>query len=155
MPLASAVRTASAVGADMPTTMPAPIAAVFCTISTDIRLVRMTAPVHPDLPFGARAPASLSSALCATHVLADQHGPSVGFEEPRGMGGASPVIEDLRRGEGRNRRADLFGGETRAVLDSLRDPAGFAQAVDAAQPAPRRPDELPPSLLQPAPRVRS
>jgi hypothetical protein len=45
IPLASAVRTASAVGADMATTAPAPIAAVFCTISTDIRLVRMTAPV--------------------------------------------------------------------------------------------------------------
>ena len=39
MPAASAVRTASAVGADTATTTGAPIAAAFCTISTETRLV--------------------------------------------------------------------------------------------------------------------
>ena len=40
IPAASAMRTASAVGADTDTITGAPIAVLFCTISTDTRLVR-------------------------------------------------------------------------------------------------------------------
>ena len=44
MPAASAIRTASAVGAETATINGAPIEAVFCTISTDTRLVSSTMP---------------------------------------------------------------------------------------------------------------
>ena len=44
MPALSAIRTASAVGADTATITGAPIAADFCTISTDTRLVSTTIP---------------------------------------------------------------------------------------------------------------
>lgn len=63
IPAASAVRMASAVGAETAMMMAAPIAAVFCTISTETREVTTTAPVEPSMPALASAPASLSSAL--------------------------------------------------------------------------------------------
>ena len=59
----SAVRIASAVGAEMAMSTEAPRIAAFCTISTERRLVTTTA---PSLPFtcAGQAAASLSSALC-------------------------------------------------------------------------------------------
>ena len=63
MPQASAMRTASAVGADTATMMGAPMAADFCTISTETRLVSTTMPLAALVPSRASAPASLSSAL--------------------------------------------------------------------------------------------
>ena len=63
MPAASAVRTASAVGADTATISGAPIVAVFCTISTETRLVSNTMPSAVETFACASAPASLSSAL--------------------------------------------------------------------------------------------
>src|SRR5579864_6651996 len=62
-PAASAVRTASAVGAEMAIRIGAPMAAVFCTISTETRLVSTTAPSRGTKSALAAAPASLSSAL--------------------------------------------------------------------------------------------
>src|SRR5436305_9427987 len=44
IPAASAIRTASAVGAETDTITDAPSAALFCTISTDTRLVRRMIP---------------------------------------------------------------------------------------------------------------
>src|SRR5579863_6737082 len=63
MPAASAIRTASAVGAETATITVAPIAAVFCTISMETRLVSNTTPSSTDVFSSASAPASLSSAL--------------------------------------------------------------------------------------------
>src|SRR5258707_979161 len=63
MPAASAIRTASAVGADTATISGAPNAAVFCTISTETRLVSSTMPSVAETLSSASAPASLSSAL--------------------------------------------------------------------------------------------
>src|ERR1700691_6025356 len=64
IPAALAVRTASAVGAETATISGAPITAVFCTISTDTRLVSNTMPRWPGTLSRINAPASLSSALC-------------------------------------------------------------------------------------------
>lgn len=63
MPAASAIRTASAVGAETATMTAAPIAAVFCTISTETLLVSSTMPSSVEITACASAPASLSSAL--------------------------------------------------------------------------------------------
>ena len=63
IPVASAMRTASAVGADTDTITGAPIAAHFCTISTDTRLVRSIMPSLAAMASRAIAPKSLSSAL--------------------------------------------------------------------------------------------
>ena len=63
MPAASAMRTASAVGAETATIIGAPIAADFCTISTETRLVSTIMPWRGAAPSCASAPASLSSAL--------------------------------------------------------------------------------------------
>ncbi len=63
IPAASAMRTASAVGADTDTITGAPIAALFCTISTDTRLVGSIMPSLAAMAARATAPESLSSAL--------------------------------------------------------------------------------------------
>src|SRR5258708_22853060 len=63
IPAASAMRTASAVGADTDTITGAPIAALFCTISTETRLVRSMIPSFATTDASASAPESLSSAL--------------------------------------------------------------------------------------------
>ena len=63
IPAASAIRTASAVGADTDTITGAPIAALFCTISTDTRLVRSIMPSFATMAARTIAPESLSSAL--------------------------------------------------------------------------------------------
>ena len=63
MPDICAVRTARAVGAETATMNGEPMAAAFCTISTDTREVTITAPLPPSMPALASAPASLSSAL--------------------------------------------------------------------------------------------
>jgi len=63
IPAAFAIRTASAVGAETDTITDAPIAALFCTISTEIRLVRRMIPSLAATGSSANAPASLSSAL--------------------------------------------------------------------------------------------
>ena len=52
-----------AVGAETATSTGTPIIAVFCTISTETRLVRRTAPPDRGIPSRTNAPASLSSAL--------------------------------------------------------------------------------------------
>ena len=62
-PAASAVSSASEVGAETATIIGARIAAAFCTISTETRLVSSTAPPAPFRPARASAPANLSSAL--------------------------------------------------------------------------------------------
>src|SRR5579883_1917082 len=63
MPAASAIRTASAVGAETATITGAPSVAAFCTISTETRLVRSTMPSLAETLASASAPHSLSSAL--------------------------------------------------------------------------------------------
>jgi precorrin-3B methylase len=63
MPQASAMRSASAVGADTATMIGAPMTADFCTISTETRLVSTTMPLAALVPSRASAPASLSKAL--------------------------------------------------------------------------------------------
>src|SRR3984893_4173124 len=63
IPALSAMRPASAVGAETDTITGAPIAALFCTISTDTRLVRSMIPSLATMDARASAPASLSSAL--------------------------------------------------------------------------------------------
>jgi hypothetical protein len=63
MPAFSAVSIASVAGAEMATSTGTPIIAVFCTISTETRLVTRTAPVEHAALCGTSAPASLSSAL--------------------------------------------------------------------------------------------
>jgi hypothetical protein len=60
---ASAMRTANAVGADTDTITEAPMAALFCTISTDTRLVRRMIPSLAIMVAHANAPDSLSNAL--------------------------------------------------------------------------------------------
>ena len=57
------LRHASAVGAETDTIAGAPIAAAFCTISTETRLVRSTIPSFAAMDARARVPESLSSAL--------------------------------------------------------------------------------------------
>src|SRR5712664_2045104 len=63
IPAASAIRTASAVGAETDTITGAPITALFCTISTETRLVRSMIPSFATTDARASAPESLSSAL--------------------------------------------------------------------------------------------
>src|SRR6266850_8202745 len=63
IPASSAVRTASAVGADIETRTDAPIVAAFCTISTETRLVRRTKPACVERFACAKAPLSLSIAF--------------------------------------------------------------------------------------------
>jgi short-subunit dehydrogenase len=64
IPYSSAALTAKAVGADIASSIGHPMAAVFCTSSIEIRLVMRMAPVRPGISWAARAPTSLSSALC-------------------------------------------------------------------------------------------
>src|SRR6202045_5428354 len=62
IPAFSAMRTASAVGAETDTIKGAPMAALFCTISTEMRLVRRMIPSFAAVDARASAPESLSSA---------------------------------------------------------------------------------------------
>ena len=63
IPAKSAVRTASAVGAETDTITGVPMAALFCTISTETRLVRRMIPSLAAMEARASAPDSLSRAL--------------------------------------------------------------------------------------------
>jgi hypothetical protein len=84
MPSVSTVRIASAVGAETAMMKPAPIAAVFCTISTDIRLVRMTAPVPPGTPLCGKGTGELVECVVAGDVFANDHVCGARVEKSRG-----------------------------------------------------------------------
>ena len=72
MPAASAIRTASAVGAETATISGAPIAAVFCTISTETRLVSSTMPsLGGNLALRQRA-GQLVERVVAADILAQR-----------------------------------------------------------------------------------
>jgi len=72
MPAASAMRTASAVGAETDTITGAPIAAAFCTnlMHRYPTTGESTMPALATMDARARVPESLSSALVAANVLA-------------------------------------------------------------------------------------
>jgi hypothetical protein len=82
MPAASAVRTASAVGADTATMTGVPIAAVFCTISTETRLVSSTMPSAAGISASASAPASL---LTPDYRHVSQHNAPVRCPDERAL----------------------------------------------------------------------
>ena len=73
MPAASAVRTASAVGADTATISGAPIAAVFCTISTETRLVSNTMPSLAETSLLRQRAGELVERVVAADILAQRH----------------------------------------------------------------------------------
>ena len=72
MPAASAVRTASAVGAETATMTGAPIIAAFCTISTETRLVSSTMPCAAVDAVARQRAGELVERVVAADVLAQR-----------------------------------------------------------------------------------
>ncbi len=95
MPASSAVRIASAVGADTAMMKAEPIAAVFCTISTETRLVTTTAPdASVDAGLGQRA-GQLVQRVVAADILARRDDALARSIEPRGMNRAGLGMQRL------------------------------------------------------------
>jgi hypothetical protein len=70
MPAASAMRTASAVGAETDTITGAPMAALFCTISTETRLVRRMIPSFAAVDARGQCSRKLVERVVTAKVLA-------------------------------------------------------------------------------------
>ena len=139
MPAASAIRTASAVGAETATMTGAPMAAVFCTSSTDTRLVSSTMPSLADV----RRPAPARRPACRAHC---------GGRRPRAARlGRAPASRMPRRGL-RASDVDCLRGATSSIAAMIsrgvkiapvrrRSAAGarLLRDFDAAQSAAGRP----------------
>ena len=108
MPAASAVRTASAVGAETATMTGAPIAAVFCTISTETRLVSSTMPPLAATPAARQRAGELVERIVAADILAQRDDAVRRRPERRGVDGAGLDVDRLQRRDGRHRRHDLL-----------------------------------------------
>ena len=99
IPQASAVRIASAVGAETAMMMPAPMAAVFWTISTDTRLVSTTAPERPENAQAGQRAGKLVEGVMPPDVFAHDHGLAAWYEESGCVGGSRLMVEPLRRSQ--------------------------------------------------------
>ena len=142
MPHASAIRTASAVGAETATSRGAPIIAAFCTISIEIRLVSTTRPWRALAPVAGQDAGQLVERVVATDILAKRNQAALGFVEAGGMHCARLVVQHLEGGERLDRGHDLVRGEDAALADFWRRPHRLGQTFDAAQAAARRPCHL-------------
>jgi hypothetical protein len=114
MPALSQARTARAVGAETATIIGAPMQAVFWTISIETRLLNTRKPSCAAVPVRAKAPASLSSALCrptssrtidshgtrsreraALETVAQHQGPIGAGARRSGPGGLRPLVRQM------------------------------------------------------------
>ena len=155
IPQASAVRIASAVGAETAMTMPAPMAAVFWTISTEIRLVSTTAPEGPQVFGGSQCARKFVERIVPPDILAHHHAVAARHKEPRRMRSSRFAIEGLRRRQPFDGQPDLFRCEADRACHRRDDPARLLQAFDAAEPATGRSDEAPLPFLQRPAAVRT
>ena len=97
MPAASAIRTASAVGAETATISGAPMAAVFCTISTETRLVSSTMPSLAETALLRQRAGELVQRIVAADILAQRDDAARRRPERRGMHRAGFDIDRLQR----------------------------------------------------------
>ena len=148
MPAASAVRTASAVGAETATISGAPMTAVFCTISTDTRLVSNTMPFSRDTAPRSSAPRELVERVVAADVLAHRDETRIRAPECRSVHRARLPVELLAWAQRIERPHDLGRRKGRAVRHARQRAHGFLEAFDAAQPAAGRAGEMPPPLAE-------
>ena len=111
MPASSAVRIASAVGADTAMMKDAPIAAVFCTISTETLEVTTTAPVVPSTRLSGQRPGQLVERIVAADILARLDDALAGNVEARGMHRAGLRMQRLDLRQKLDRLHDVGGGK--------------------------------------------
>ena len=155
MPAASAVRTASAVGAETATITGAPIAAAFCTISTETRLVSST---MPSPAASRRAPARRRAcrARCAgRHPRARRRGRCAGVQNAAACTARVSMLSVCSGANACHRRHDLAAVRTTGPCGTIA--AGrTASAIDfdAAEAAAGRAGDMPPPLVQPRPPSR-
>ena len=144
MPAASAVRTASAVGAETATRTGAPIMRrLLHHLDRDAAGQHDDARARPSTPSRASAPTSLSSALWRPTSSRSATRPSPRRPERRGVHGAGLAVERLRRRE--RRRAPATISARRTVRPSPTGGGGphrLGEAVDAAEAAAGRPGEV-------------
>ena len=140
------MRTASAVGADTATITAAPIAAVFCTISTETRLVSSTMPSPPRCRSRASAPASLSSALWRPTSSRSATMPRDRRPERRGVHGAGfDVDAPARAAAPASAVSDVGCGER----SGRRPRSRRARIASASDSMPHRPQPVGPAICAP------
>ena len=146
MPAASAMRTASAVGADTATDK---------RHADRGRLLdhfdRNAAGEHDEAFRGRHAAprqraGELVERVMAADVFADGDQPLAGQKECRGMDGAGFAVERLRRRQRIERLHDVVGPERRRAPHLARRPHGFRERFDAAQSAAGRSGKVPSAL---------
>ena len=145
MPAASAVRTASAVGADTATISGTPSAAVFCTSSTETRLVSSTMPDASGHALARERAAQLVERIVPADVFAQ--GDEAGSLRQNAAAWTARVCR-FRSCRGRKRVQrphDVAGAEgASAFVHARHRPHRFGEALDAAQAAAGRPGQVPP-----------
>ena len=149
MPASSAVRIASAVGAETAMMKAAPIAAVFCTISTETRLVTTTAPLD-SVDAGLRQRAGeLVERVMTADIFARRDDAFAGNVEARGVHRARLGMQWLHLRQQPYRTNDVVGRERQIRSPDLRDRAHrLVDQFDAAQPAADRPGQPSPPRLK-------
>ena len=125
IPAASAMRTASAVGAETDTITGAPIAALFCTISTDTRLVRRMIPSLAAMDERASAPDELVERVVTANVLAQGNDAARGIPKRRCVNRARLEVEFLTRRHVPHGGHDLLRRKLPARPDNGRGTHGF------------------------------
>ena len=109
IPAASAMRTANAVGAEIATNGGAPMLAVFCTNSTETRLVSYA--VGGGQAFDGQVTGELVERIVASDILAHGHNAARRRPERSRMHRAGLDIDGLQRRNGGHRRYDRVWGE--------------------------------------------
>lgn len=106
IPACSAVRMASAVGAEIATMREAPSTAVMCTSSTETRLVSTTKLVAPAMVASREVADQLVERVVSPDILPHRHKALAGNEEARGMHRPRRRIQRLRSDEQRQSARD-------------------------------------------------
>ena len=148
MPAASAVRTASAVGAEIATMNGnAEAGGLLHHLHRHPAGQDDHAGAADDMLARERA-AELVQRIVASDVLAQRDELPARLPERRGVDGARLPVDRLARRDGVDRPHDVARREKLAVGDDERGPHRLGQRLDAAQPASGRPREMPPARLQ-------
>ena len=154
-PQASAVRTASAVGAEMAAMTDAPMRAAFCTSSTETRLVISTTPEDPAIALPRQRARELVERIVASNILA--HDQRSGRRIPKGGGvhRARLLVELLRGGQTVHGVDQGRGGHAQGAFQHRQIARGLFEALYAAQAAAGRPGHrAPPRGILPLPLAR-
>ena len=113
MPACSAMRTASAVGADTATTTGAPSIAAFCTISTEMRLDSSSSPSATGNAIARQCTRQLVERIVPADILAQCDETALRMPEGGGMHRVRLLVELLRSGKRRHRGVDRSRVEAR------------------------------------------